>query len=122
MAELTEDEMREIFREDLEYERVFIMGEHLVAAVDQCTCGAGGASPHERYCGIEPIAKMEDLVFPKPTEALLALQEKELAIRMLHTKEDFGDCVEDGDPWPCKTIRVLDFTPSAEVVPDITSL
>jgi hypothetical protein len=41
------------------------------------------------------------------------MQEHELAVRMLHQKEMFGDCVEDGDPWPCKTIRVLDWRPDS---------
>lgn len=38
------------------------------------------------------------------------------ALRLVHAKEEFGDCVEDGEPFPCKTIRILDFIPSAEPV------
>lgn len=42
-------------------------------------------------------------------EELATLREHERAIRMIHTEEMFGDCVEDGEPYPCKTIRVLDW-------------
>ena len=31
----------------------------------------------------------------------------EASLRQLHAEEMFGDCVEDGDPWPCKTVRML---------------
>ena len=34
------------------------------------------------------------------------------AVRMIHQKEQFGDCVEDGERFPCKTIRVLDWVPA----------
>lgn len=34
------------------------------------------------------------------------------AIRLLHSVEEFGDCVEDGEPYPCKTIRILDWMPA----------
>lgn len=30
------------------------------------------------------------------------------ALRNVHTEEQFGDCVEDGDPYPCQTIQLLD--------------
>jgi hypothetical protein len=30
------------------------------------------------------------------------------ALRRVHTEEQFGDCVEDGDPYPCQTIQLLD--------------
>lgn len=30
------------------------------------------------------------------------------ALRHVHVKEMFGDCTEDGDPYPCRTIRALD--------------
>lgn len=30
-------------------------------------------------------------------------------LREIHAREEFGDCVEDGEPFPCKTVRVLDF-------------
>lgn len=30
------------------------------------------------------------------------------ALRRVHTKEEFGDCVEDGEPYPCPTIRAID--------------
>ena len=33
------------------------------------------------------------------------------AVRMIHQKEQIGDCVEDGERFPCKTIRVLDWVP-----------
>lgn len=32
-----------------------------------------------------------------------------VAIRAIHQREEFGDCVEDGEVYPCKTIRVLDW-------------
>jgi hypothetical protein len=34
---------------------------------------------------------------------------REAGIRALHTKEQFGDCVEDGEEYPCPTIKVLDY-------------
>lgn len=37
----------------------FVAG-HLVEYSD-CTCGSGGFSPHEQYCGVEPVMTMEDL-------------------------------------------------------------
>lgn len=30
------------------------------------------------------------------------------ALRAVHVEEQFGDCVEDGDPYPCQTIQLLD--------------
>lgn len=30
------------------------------------------------------------------------------ALRKVHVKEMFGDCEEDGEPWPCRTARALD--------------
>lgn len=47
--------------------------------------------------------------------ALLRLQvgeSKLTAIRNLHEKELFGDCVEDGETFPCKTVRILDWEPT----------
>jgi hypothetical protein len=32
----------------------------------------------------------------------------ESTLRVIHAREEFGDCVEDGDPFPCRTIRLLD--------------
>lgn len=29
------------------------------------------------------------------------------SLLMVHQPEEYGDCVEDGDPWPCKTARVI---------------
>lgn len=29
-------------------------------------------------------------------------------LRRVHTKEQFGDCVEEGEVWPCQTSRILD--------------
>lgn len=34
---------------------------------------------------------------------------RDRALRSLHSSDVFGDCVEDGDPYPCKTMQVLDF-------------
>ena len=31
------------------------------------------------------------------------------ALRVIHVREEFGDCVEDGEPFPCRTVQVLDF-------------
>lgn len=39
----------------------------------------------------------------QPREELLAT-----ALRSIHRPEMFGDCTEDGDPFPCRTIRALD--------------
>lgn len=36
---------------------------------------------------------------------------RERALRKLHAKEEFNDCVEDGEPYPCKTIQILDWRP-----------
>lgn len=36
---------------------------------------------------------------------------RERALREIHAREEFGDCIEDGEPYPCKTIRVLDWRP-----------
>jgi len=33
---------------------------------------------------------------------------------MVHQKEIFGDCVEDGEQYPCKTVRILDWVPIQE--------
>jgi hypothetical protein len=30
------------------------------------------------------------------------------ALRGMHVREMFGDCTEDGDPYPCRTVRALD--------------
>lgn len=38
------------------------------------------------------------------------------AIALIHQREQFGDCVDDGDPWPCKTMQVL-----AWLVSDVAS-
>lgn len=35
--------------------------------------------------------------------------EAEQAIRLIHAEEMFGDCTEDGDPYPCKTIQILNW-------------
>lgn len=45
-------------------------------------------------------------------EQVALMNERELAIRMLHREEQFHDCEEDGDPYPCKTVRVLDWRPT----------
>lgn len=29
-------------------------------------------------------------------------------LRAIHAREEYGDCVEDGDPYPCRTIRLLE--------------
>lgn len=29
-------------------------------------------------------------------------------LRRVHAKEQFGDCVEDGERYPCQTVRMLD--------------
>ena len=34
------------------------------------------------------------------------------ALRMIHIEEQFGDCVEDGERYPCKTISILDWVPA----------
>jgi hypothetical protein len=30
------------------------------------------------------------------------------ALRSIHSPEMFGDCVEDGDPYPCATLRLVE--------------
>ena len=42
------------------------------------------------------------------------LEQKLAAIRLVHQKEIFGDCVEDGEQYPCKTVRILDWVPSED--------
>lgn len=39
------------------------------------------------------------------------MRQHERAIRIIHQKEMFGDCVEDGEVYPCKTIQILDWRP-----------
>jgi hypothetical protein len=46
------------------------------------------------------------------------LDRKLVALRRIHTAEQFGDCVEDGDPYPCATIRILDRTTTRPWTPD----
>jgi hypothetical protein len=41
--------------------------------------------------------------------ALRAAWVAEKAVRALHQQEQFGDCVEDGQRFPCSTIRVMDY-------------
>lgn len=41
----------------------------------------------------------------QPREVLLAA-----SLRAIHTDDGFGDCREDGDPFPCQTIRAVDIT------------
>lgn len=38
-------------------------------------------------------------------------------IRELHSIEMFGDCVEDGQKYPCRTIQVLTVLDAASVSP-----
>jgi hypothetical protein len=39
-------------------------------------------------------------------------------LRIIHAREEYGDCVEDGDPYPCRTIRLLEmFMPSEPPAP-----
>lgn len=35
------------------------------------------------------------------------------ALRAQHQREQFGDCTEDGDPFPCRTIRALNIVVGA---------
>lgn len=37
-----------------EPESLSLMGDVIVAEVNECTCGSGGPYPHEPYCGVEP--------------------------------------------------------------------
>lgn len=66
---------------------------------------AGSWYGSERFKG--PLLK-------RIAESLELAEQKGAALRVVHAKEEFGDCVEDGEPFPCKTIRVLDFTPSTD--------
>lgn len=36
-----------------------LLAGHIVAYSDDCSCGSGGHSPHEQYCGIEPVMTLE---------------------------------------------------------------
>lgn len=36
-------------------------------------------------------------------------------VRAIHAREMFGDCVEDGQPFPCRTIRTLDIAEEARL-------
>lgn len=42
----------------------------------------------------------------EPVEPRLAMLAATL--RAQHQREQFGDCTEDGDPFPCRTIRAID--------------
>lgn len=43
-------------------------------------------------------------------------------LRQVHRKEIFSYCVEDGDPYPCRTIRALDITGAGTALPEPDSL
>ena len=45
------------------------------------------------------------------TVTFTVAEQKLIAIRQVHAVEMFGDCVEDGEQYPCKTIRILDWVP-----------
>ena len=34
-------------------------------------------------------------------------------LRRVHAKEQFGDCVEDGEVWPCQTVKMLNLVAGA---------
>lgn len=96
-------------RADVEAGKFSVLGPYLVTTADGCTCGqAGTGGPHELGCGFEPIQTIEALIFPPELEVWAA---KERAIRRLHSPDIVNDCIEDGDPYPCNTIRVLDWNP-----------
>ena len=40
-------------------------------------------------------------------------------LRRVHAKEMFGDCEEDGEHYPCKTVRMLDLVTGAPADPDL---
>jgi hypothetical protein len=41
-------------------ERFGILAGHIVEFSPQCSCGAAGSySPHEQYCGVEPVMTLE---------------------------------------------------------------
>lgn len=40
------------------------------------------------------------------------------ALRRVHVKEMFGDCEEDGEVWPCKTVRMLNLVAGPAVAPE----
>ena len=43
---------------------------------------------------------------------IIIAQQKLAAIRTIHRREEFGDCVEDGELFPCRTVQVLDWEPA----------
>ncbi|MBN9214165.1 MAG: hypothetical protein J0J04_04995 [Microbacterium sp.] len=43
------------------------------------------------------------------------------ALRATHLREMFGDCTEDGDHYPCRTIRALNITVGAPDEPVVTA-
>lgn len=55
------------------------------------------------------LAELDEHLDAVITWARGGYPEAEQAIRLIHTEEMFGDCVEDGDPYPCKTIQILDW-------------
>lgn len=50
-----------------------VIGDWLVEDNSTCNCAGGGYSPHEPYCGVQPIAKIADLPRAVPMERALTL-------------------------------------------------
>jgi len=65
---------------------------------------ANGLEGHRVEYALEPLV-----------DELLIMRYKLSQILLGHSKEMFGDCVEDGEPYPCPTVRIarahLQFTP-----------
>lgn len=103
---------KRMLRADVEAGKFSVMGPYLVTTADGCTCGQPAGAPygHEPGCGFEPIQTIELLIFPPELEVWAV---KERALRAGHHPDIVGDCVEDGDPFPCNTIRILDWNPLA---------
>jgi hypothetical protein len=76
-------------------EEYAIIAGWLCAVTDECTCGSGGFSQHEQYCGVTNIVQVDKLLdeYEKSRVALMAAET--LALRWQEWHE----------PWPPDAIE-----------------
>jgi hypothetical protein len=93
---------------------------HLAANIILAHTEGAGDDPVERLGGSDEARKFIALIEMGVSEGFAAGQLSTLpegsdrlrslsnVLRSVHAKEMFGDCTEDGDHYPCKTVRALD--------------
>lgn len=67
-------------------DRYVVIGDHLVEDTGTCSCGGGTYEPHEQYCGLEPVARIADIVAwaaTRPQQATVNLTPTEYAFRSI---------------------------------------